>query len=42
MSAKEGTTVEQERMSHHYDSAKAATQEPTITLERVRHIYGER
>ena len=46
VAAKEGTTVEQEGVSHHYDSAKAAirqaTKEPTITFERVRHIYGER
>ena len=45
MVAKEGTTVEQEGDSHHYDSAKAAmrpsTKEPPITHERLRHIYGE-
>ena len=46
MAAKEGTTVEQEGVSHHYDSAKApirqATKEPPITHEHLRHIYGKR
>ena len=36
MAAKEGTTVEQEGVSHHYDSAKAAirqaTKEPLLPL----------
>ena len=46
VAAKEGTTMEQEGVSHHYDSAKAAirqaTKEPPITHERLGRIYGER
>ena len=42
MAAKEGTTVEQEGASHHYEPAKAAirqaTKETPITHERLRHI----
>ena len=43
---KVGTTVVQEEVSHHFESAKAAirlaTNEPTISHERLRRIYGER
>ena len=46
MAAKKGTTVKQEEVSHHYDTAKAAiwqtTKEPPITHERLLRIYGER
>ena len=46
VATKEGTTVGQEGVSHHYDSAKAvmrqATKEPPITYEHPRRIYGER
>ena len=46
VAAKERTTVEQEGVSHHHDSARAAirqaTKEPPIINERLRHIYGER
>ena len=45
MAAKEGKTVEQEEVSHHYDSAKEAIRqvgiEPPITHERLRRIYGK-
>ena len=45
MAAKEATTVEQEGVGHHYDSAKAATRqatkEPPITHGCLRHINGE-
>ena len=46
MAAKEGITVEQEGVSHHYDSAKAAirqaTKELRITHVRLCSIYGKR
>ena len=46
VATKEGTTVEQEGVSHHHKSAKAAirpvTKKPPITHERLRRIYGER
>ena len=46
MATKEGTTVEQTIVGHHYDSVKAAvrqaTKEPPIAHERLRHYYGER
>ena len=46
MAAKEGTTVEQEGVSHHNDPEKAAiqqaTKEPAITNKRLRYIYGKR
>ena len=45
MAANEGTTVEQEGVSHHYDLAKAAihqaTKEPPYS-QRLRRTYGER
>ena len=45
MAAREGTIVEQEEVSHHYDSAKVAiqrtTMEPPVTHECRHHIYGE-
>ena len=39
--AEEGTTVEQEGVSHHYDSAKT-TKQPPITHKRLCHIYDKR
>ena len=46
VAAKEGTTVEQEGVSHHYDSSKAAmlqaNKEPPIIHERLRRTCGER
>ena len=45
MATKDGTTVEQEGISYHYEAAKAAmrqaTKEPPIAHERQRRIYGE-
>ena len=46
MAAKEGTTVEQEGVSHDNDSAEVAmrqaTNQPPISHERLRGIYVER
>ena len=45
MGAKEGTTVEQKGVSHHYDSVKAAmrqaTKEPPVANKRLGRIYGK-
>ena len=46
MAAKEGTTLKQVEVSHHYNTAKAAiryaTKEPPITHPRLRRTYSDR
>ena len=46
MAVKEGTSLEQKEVSHHYVSVKAtlqqATKEPPITYECLCHVYGKR